>query len=269
MKRPFSDILLAITLIAALLFQGGITPASAGSAASSPPQLPLDEVKAFSNTVQRDLAARNAHIAIVARVGRDPDDLPNGISFTHVAFWVLSDIPDGQGGSYRGYRAWNLYQNAQNPDVSALIQDGPVDFFAGVAELRAGVIIPSLEMQERLLKTLASPAYADMHNPNYSVLANPNNNQYQNCTEHLLNVVMASVYGTADMAQIKSNTKTHFAAQPVELSPLARSFGPVFVKGVSTDDHKGALKTTTFGSIARFMDHYRLSEQTYTLRFDG
>lgn len=269
MKRLFTAFVLMMTLVAALMFQGGAAPAAAGSMAGATLQLPMHEVKAFSNTVQRDLAARNAHVAIVARVGRDPDDLPDGIAFTHVGFWVLSDIPDGKGGTYRGYRVWNLYQNAADPDISALVQDGPVDFFAGVAELRAGVIVPSLEMQERLLTTLASPAYAQLHNPNYSVLANPNNNHYQNCTEHMLNVVMAAVYGTSDMAQIKANTKAHFAAQPVKISPLARGFGPLFVKGVATDDHHGRLKTTTFGSIARFMDDFRLSDQTYTLRFDG
>ena len=243
------------------------TPAEAGSAQAEATRLPIAEVTTFARSVEEDLAKRGAHVAIVARVGRDPADLPSGINFTHVGFWVLSDIRQPDGTTTRGYRVWNLYQRAGDPGISDLVQDGPADFFAGAQRLRAGVIVPRPELQARLLRILTSETYSDLHNPQYSVLANPDNNRYQNCTEHMLNVLMAALYDTDDMGRIKSNTAAHFEAQPVRLSPMKRALGPVFVSGVETDDHGGAaLKTTTFTSIARFMDRYDLQDRTYTLR---
>ena len=81
MKRLLSTLALAMALFTPIL-------AAAGSSAAGNPVLPAAEVAAFSNRVQQDLAARGANVAIVARVGRDPSVLPDGINYTHVAFWV-------------------------------------------------------------------------------------------------------------------------------------------------------------------------------------
>ena len=43
-----------------------------------------------------------------------------------------------------------------------------LSFFASVSQLRAEVIVPSPELQARLLRTIASPTYAKRHNPRYS-----------------------------------------------------------------------------------------------------
>jgi hypothetical protein len=48
--------------------------------------LPRGSSAAFAERVERDLAARDAQVAIVARMGRDSGDLPEGIRYTHVAF---------------------------------------------------------------------------------------------------------------------------------------------------------------------------------------
>lgn len=260
MKTLMLSALTATAMTAALA-----TSAMAGSSQNGGSTLPLYKVERFSNTVQTDLAQRGAHVAIVARVGRDPKDLPNGIDFTHVGLWVLSDVTKDDGTTYRGYRVWNLYQRADDPGISDLIQDGPVDFFAGAERLRAGVIVPKPALQQRLLSVLNSPAYARLHNPIYSVLANPNNNVYQNCTEHLLNVLVAALYETEDMGRIKANIQAHFDGHRIKLSPAKRTFGPLLVAGVETDDHRGQIRTTTFGSLARFLSEYDLAKAVYRI----
>jgi hypothetical protein len=240
-------------------------PAHAGSSEAGRPQLPADEVAAFSNRVQQDLAARGAHVAIVARMGRNPDLLPAGVRYTHVSFWVLSQIKTADGKTGTGYRAYNLYQQGQNGTRSKLVQDSPADFFAGAYRFDAGIIIPDIRLQKKLLAVITSPTYAKLHNPRYSVLANPFTSEFQNCTEHTLDVIMSAIYGTRDIAQIKANEAAYFKPQVIAISGVKRALAPVASQALTTSDHGPVVATATFGSIARFMKANGLASQVYRL----
>ena len=250
---------------AALLAAGHMAEAEAGSSQSEAPKLPIEEVSDFADQVQADLAARGAHVAIVSRIGRDPAQLPDGISYTHVAFWVYSNITMDDGRRVRGYAVHNLYQRAHDLDVSDLVQDYPADFFAGANSLDAGVIVPDPRLQQKLLAVLNSPTYGKVHNPRYSVIANPDNDIYQNCTEHTLNVLMAALYETDDIDRIKANIRAHFEPQTVEVNPIKRLVGPLVMDGLAMDDQTGRIQTTTFTSIARFMATHDLSDASYRM----
>ena len=241
--------------------------ATAGSSEAGVARFPKDKVSAFSNAVQKDLAARGARVAIVGRIGRDPRTLPAGVTYTHVAYWVFSQITLSDGTTGQGYRVYNLYQRANNGGRSDLIQDTPAAFFAGTYKLEAGIIIPDAKLQAKLLRTISGPAYAGVHNSNYSVLANPNTNQFQNCTEHTLNVLMASLYGTNTIGQIKANITAYFEPQEISLSGEKRFFAPLVAKGLTTSDHGATVRTATFGSIARFMQKYDLAKNVYRRTF--
>ena len=237
----------------------------AGSSEAAAAKLPQAEVAAFANRVQQDLAARGAHVAIVSRVGRDPRKLPSGVNYTHVSFWVYSQIKHPDGRSGRGYRVYNLYQKSDNQTRSHLVQDSPVDFFAGAHKLDAGIIIPDIRLQKKLLKVIASPTYASLHNASYSVLANPNTNQFQNCTEHTLDVLFASIYDTKNVNQIKANIAAHFQPQVIQIGGLKRLLAPAISQALTTTDHREKIATATFGSIARFMDKNKLAKVTYRI----
>lgn len=247
----------------ALLATGMTTNASAGSQQGSDPRLPIEEVTAFADQVQQDLAARGAHLAIVSRVGRDPSELPNGIAYTHVGIWVYSDLTTDDGREFRGYRVHNLYQRADDLDVSDLVEDNPVDFFAGAQSLDAGVIVPDRRLQAKLLDVITGPAYANLHNVQYSAVANPDNNDYQNCTEHTLNLLMAALYDTNDMSRIKANIRAHFQPQEIEVSPLKRLVGPLIMEGITMRDQDGTVRTTTFTTLADFMEEFGLAETVH------
>ncbi|MEL6684160.1 MAG: DUF2145 domain-containing protein [Pseudomonadota bacterium] len=237
----------------------------AGSSAASNPVLPADQVASFANKVQRDLAARGANVAIVSRVGRDPAVLPDGINYTHVAFWVYARITKADGSTGMGYRVYNLYQRGGDLTRSDLVQDTPGDFFAGAHSLDAGIIIPDPRLQRKILDVIASPTYAALHNARYSVLANPRTGQFQNCTEHTLDVVMAALYDTSDPAQIKANIAAHFTPQPVRLNGVQRLFAPAASAALTTADHGANVGTATFGSIARFMEANNLDDEVYRI----
>ena len=239
--------------------------ASAGSSDTGTSKLPRAAVAAFSDRVQKDLAARGAHVAIVSRVGRDPKVLPSGITYTHVSFWVYSQIKLADGRKGRGYHVYNLYQQSDDDTRSHLVQDRPVDFFAGAHRLEAGVIIPDPRLQKKLLSVITSPAYSALHNARYSVLANPSTSQFQNCTEHTLDVLMASLYGTQDVSRIKANIAAHFKPQDVQIGGFKRLLAPVASQALTTADHDATISTATFGSIARFMEDNDLAKLIYRI----
>jgi hypothetical protein len=215
-----------------------------------------EQIIKFAKKVEKTLADKGARVAIVARMGRPIDELPEGMHFTHVGFAVYSEITTQDGRKVPGYAMYNLYQEDAHPDVSDLMQDFPVDFFSGVAVLEAGIIIPSAELQKRLLETIASPTYAKLHDSHYSVIANPYTLGRQNCTEFVLDVTNAAIYQTGNVNKIKAIEKKYFVAQKVNVNPFKLLLGSMFDSEVSTSDQPGAPVTATFETIGDYLKKY-------------
>ena len=224
-----------------------------------------EQVISFAKKVERTLAAKGARVAVLARMGRPASELPEGMHFTHVAFAVYSEITTSDGRKLPGYSIFNLYQENDHPDISKLVQDFPVDFFAGVAQMEAGIIIPSPELQRRLLEVIASPAYSAMHDPHYSVIANPYTLGRQNCTEFVLDVINSAIYQTTDMKVIKANAQAYFIAQPVKVNPFKLLLGSMFSAEVSTSDQTGTPVTATFEKLGDYLQKYDTGSSVITL----
>jgi hypothetical protein len=229
---------------------------SSSSQATEAAHFKPEQVITFAKKVERTLAAKGSRVAILARMGRPPAELPEGMHFTHVAFAVYSEITTTDGRKVPGYSIYNLYQEDGHPDVSDLVQDFPVDFFAGVAQLEAGIIIPSAGLQARLLEVIAAPTYQALHDPHYSVIANPYTLGRQNCTEFVLDVLNSAIYQTSDIKVIKANEKAYFVAQPVNVNPFKLMMGAMFSAEVSTSDQPGPPVTATFEKIGEYLQKY-------------
>lgn len=238
---------------------------SASSQASETAHFQPETLIAFAKKVEKTLAAKGARVAVLARMGRPPSELPEGMHFTHVGFAVYSQITTADGRQVPGYAIYNLYQRDGRPDVSDLVNDFPVDFFAGVAQLEAGILIPSPALQQRLLEVIASPTYAALHDPNYSVIANPFTLGRQNCTEFTLDVINAAIYQTSDIKVIKANEKAYFTAQPVNVNPFKLMLGAMFSAEVSTSDQNGQAVTATFEKIGDYLLKYDAGAQLLTV----
>ena len=239
--------------------------ANASSQASSEPNFAPEKVALFAKKVEKELAAKGVRVFIIARVGRPTSELPRGIHYTHTAFGVYSSIKTSDGRTVPGYAIYNLYQREDEPNVSDLVVDYPIDFFMGVHELRAGIIIPKPELQRRLLAVIGSDAYKSLHNPRYSVLANPYNLKYQNCTEHTLDVINAAIYGTNNRSQLKANAKQYFRAQEIDMNPLKLLMGAVFVPDIAIDDQGEVALTSTFTTIASYLATNELVEEQFVI----
>lgn len=243
-------------------------PAYAGSQAGGESRFAADEIIKFSKQVERTLARKGARVAIIARVGRPPSELPAGMHFTHVSFAVYSTITTTDGRNVPGYAIFNLYQRNDKPDISTLVQDFPVDFFAGVAALEAGVIIPSSELQKRLLETISSPTYRELHDPSYSAIANPFTLGKQNCTEHTLDVVNAAIYQTSDISKIKASERAYFSPQVVNISGLKLALASMFSSEITLSDQPDTPVTATFETIGKYLKKYDEGSEMFNITPD-
>lgn len=260
----FSNILISL-----ILMLGISTGATASSQASSTPNFEPDKVADFAKKVEKQLAAKGARVFILARVGRPESELPSGIKYTHTAIGVYSKIQTDDGRVIPGYSIYNLYQREDRKDISDLIVDYPIDFFMGVHELRAGIIIPTPELQRRLLSVISSNTYKALHNSNYSVIANPFNTTFQNCTEHTLDVINAAIYGTSDRKKLKAAAREHFQPQEITINPFKLLIGSMFTEDVATRDHlDDAIETTTFTTIAKYLHQNDLVDEQFVVIAD-
>jgi hypothetical protein len=251
-----------------------VTPARAQdsvSTAGASRRFSAAEIANFSKQIEGSLADQGARVAIVFRAGRARDKLPQGIAYTHGAFWVYRDVQTSEGAVEPGYAVYNLYAGdgkAWPTTVSRLVQDFPYDFTAGSAVDDVAVIIPSPEMQRRLLAVIDSPAYAALHNPAYSLVANPLSPKYQNCNGFMLDVIASAAWGTDDRDQIRADLRAHYKPTKVQTSAVTRVFAPLADARLRTDDQSGPIRTATYESIAAFMLENGLLKATYSVDFD-
>ena len=258
--------------LAATAVLGLAAPAPAlavDSSAAAPVQhLSVEDAARFGKQIERELAGKDARVAIVFRTGRPRNKLPEGIAYTHGAFWVHRAINTADGRTLKGYAVYNLYHGdgASLPtDQSYLKQDWPTDFTRGSAVDDVAVIIPSPEMQRRILTAIDSPSYAKVHNPSYSLVANPLSDKHQNCNSFMLDVIAAAAWGTDEPKQLRANLKAHYKPTPVRTNLFVRAFGPMADKRLKTDDQRGPIVTATYESMAGFMRDNGLLQEAYVL----
>ena len=226
----------------------------------------------FSKQIEMALADRGARVAIVFRAGRDREDLPEGIRYTHGGFFVYQPLQTIDGSeTFNGYAVYHLYSGdpsgENDPRSSFLAQDFPIDFTIPMHEMDAGVIIPTPALQRRILAVMASDDYAALHHENYSLLSNPHDAEYQNSNEFMLDVIAAALWETTDREQLKANLAAHFQPARVRLNVFERLFGPMVDRRVELNDHDGRIYTTTFGSMAQFLEANDYALEVLELRY--
>jgi hypothetical protein len=249
-------------------------PAAAqdSSAAAVSGRYTAPQAAAFGKALERDLAARGARVALVWRSGRPRKSMPTGLAYTHGALWIYRDVTAANGERLMGYAVYNLYHGdgkVRPRTVSSLVQDWPTDFVLGSVEDDVAVIVPTPEMQRRLLAVVDSPTYAALHVPSYSLIDSPFDRRHQNCNTFLLDVIGAAAWETGDPAQIAVNLRTWFRPSTIKAGPLQRLFGPMVDARLATDDQDGPIVTAGYESIAAFMTDNRLAATTYSFRRPG
>ena len=244
-----------LRFIACLVLACGLAATPAGASSDGHPldRFTLSEAADISKRIERELAARGVYAALVFRAGQPRDDLAEGQRYTHGAFWVYGPIEMAGGGTTYGYAVYSLYHGVFGQTRSSLTQDWPLDFVRGAAEDGFGIIIPTPQMQVRILDVMASDTYDALHQPAYSALSNPGDPRFQNAEEFLLDVVASAAWLRTDRAQIKSNLRAYFAPAIVEMNGFERLMADWFDPRINLDDQPGPVRIATFATIADFM----------------
>lgn len=261
-----------LTLLAALaLATLWHTPVAAGgfSRAHEPAHFTSEQIADFSKQVERVAATQGARVFLVGRIGRPPEELPKGVHFTHIGLAVYGQNPTKDGRVLPGYRIYNLYQDDEEPNRSTLVTDYPLDFFSGVEVLESAVIIPTPALQKKLAKAVQAGTHERLHNPQYSVISNPFDLRYQNCTEYMLDVINAAIYGTEDRKQLKRNARAYFTPLEIQVDPIKLLLGSLFSAEVSTADHEGPIRIATFPTIVAYLEQYGLVKGGYRITPEG
>jgi len=205
----------------------------------------------YGNQLEDYLTENNVKVAIVSRAGQPRDKLPEGIRYTHSAFWVSRQALNPE--SATGYDVYNLYHGEENRLVSSLVTDTPADFLRLLREKDAGMIIPSQEMQAIMLEYIQSPDYGTMHQKNYSLISNPYDTRFQNCNEFMLYTLASIHWNTTSSVTISERLQERGYSHPIKASLLRRYIGPMVDERLIMDDHGSDIRTTTSQTLADFM----------------
>jgi len=221
---------------------------------------PPDVLQYYGQQIQDELNQKNVKLAIISRAGQTRDKLPDGVSFTHSAFFRRN--ADG------GYDVYNLYHGEENRLRSSLVTDTSADFLRLLQEKDSGILIPDLDTQHLLYDFLESPEYHAVHQADYSLISNPLDLRWQNCNELMLYAIAAAIWETTDREILRNKLSETINPTELKVSKLRRHFGPMIDERLILDDHGEKVLTTTFGTLSQLFEATGRLDKSYVLEFE-
>lgn len=196
---------------------------------------------------------KNPAVAIVGRAGADISK--HGLKYTHAGI-VVRDHPKGR---WLFVHALNRCGTAR----SALYDEGLMNFFLDEPfRLDALIMIPSPRLQQRIEAAILSGLGKALHQPRYSMLANPRRNRYQNSNGWILDLIATAQLG---LQQADSKRPRRFLigrgfqGDMIRLSPLEHLGAGLFKANVHFDDHppqavaEGRYEVVTVRALMRYL----------------
>ena len=237
------------------VYSGFVASTDAGEA-----YFPREILESYGQQILDDLVEKDVKLAIVSRAGSARDKLPEGVLFTHTAFFRRN--------AAGGYDTYNLYHGEDIRTKSSLKIDTPADFLHHVREHDSGILIPDAATQDILYDFVVTPEYAALHNDNYSLISNPLDLRWQNCNEFMLYAIASAVWNSNDKSVLRDKLSETITAKELKVSATRRHFGPKIDERLILDDHEDKIATTTFSTLTQFFAATERLEESYTLTFE-
>lgn len=233
------------------------------------PMLSREEVITYARVMQRTLAARNIDVALVFEQSGAPRwSMPPNVQYGHGAIFIRQ--PPGPGGEPR-YLTYNLLPGygPETPCNRSSLVTWPVEGFdRAVTALDQAVIVPTPQLQARIREIVESPGYARLHNPSFSIIANPLDERFQNCAGLILHVLIAAAWNITDHDEVNRILTADFRPSRIKTNALVRIFGPLASSRLAAGDQDWTISTASFESINVFMRDKGLSQETFVFYFD-
>jgi len=221
---------------------------------------PRETLEQYGNKILEDLTQRDVQVAIISRSGQKREKLPEGVMFTHSAFFRRNTAA--------GYDVYNLYHGEENRLRSSLVTDTPADFLRLLQEKDAGVLIPTKATQSELYDFLESSEYRAVHQPDYSLISNPFDLRWQNCNEFMLYALAAMIWETTDRDILREKLETTIDPTELKASPIRRHIGPKIDERLIMTDHEDKILTTTFSTLTQLFEAEGRLQESYVLKLD-
>lgn len=264
MSRTIIFALLAGIILLGVLFMRHLNLTYRDLIASTQKGEPLFErplLEAYGQQIIDELSRQDVSLAIVSRSGQPRERLPEGILFTHSAFWLRGD--DGE------YRVYNLYHGEDNRLKSSLVVDTPADFLRLTREHDAGILLPTKDAQSALRDYILSSDYPRLHQENYSLISNPFDTRFQNCNEFMLDVLAGFAWGEYDASLRKAKLKGTISGSQIKAGFVRRHIAPFVDERLIMADHDGPIYTATRADLAAFLRSQNMLERDFILALDA
>ena len=220
------------------------------------PLLPRNILEDYGQQIIAHLNETGADLVIVSRSGQPRQRLPDGISYTHSAFWIKNG---------ESYDVYNLYHGEDNRLVSSLVTDKAADFLKLTREHDVGILLPKPDIQAKLIAHIQSENYARVHQENYSLISNPFDGRYQNCNEFMLDVLAAFTWQEYDRETIKARLKKQIAPTEIKAGFIRRHIAPFVDERLIMADHGKQIFTTTRLDLKEFLQAENMLDRAYIL----
>lgn len=216
------------------------------------------------------LEASDAQVALIGRVGSDISE--QGLRYTHMGA-AVREHPKGR---WLFVHLLNVCAN----DSSDIFDEGLINFFLDdLFAFEAAILIPEPQLQARLKEELLGPLVRTLHNPQYSMIANPFSTKYQNSNQWVLEltaVAMAPKGSITTRAQAQAMlTLKSYQPDSVKVSPVQQLGASLFRANVRFDDHTadeaaaGRYNVVTVRSVVRFLQANGLATKAVVLPLEG
>lgn len=218
--------------IACLCFCIALTSAASAGQGCSDKPFQADSVRKgleLALKTRARLEQSGAQVALIGRVGADLSE--HGLRYSHMGF-VWRDHPAG-----RWYVIHEL--NTCGTGNSGIFDEGLGNFFLDDPfAYEALILIPSSEVQEKLVKALSGNAPGQMHSSDYSMIANPFSTRYQNSNQWLLEVMASALTAVVIREQAQTWLKQNgYVPSTLRISQSKRLGAKLFAANVKFDDH--------------------------------
>ncbi|WP_165967298.1 DUF2145 domain-containing protein [Luteimonas aestuarii] len=219
--------------------------------------VPAHKVAAAASTALRTvdaLDARNAPVALVARVGRDLSE--HGLVYSHAGF-AVRDHPAGR---------WTVVHllNECGSARAGLYAQGLVNFFSDdLVNQDARITWLAPAHAQRLALHLLAVESNPLFQPKYNLIARPGSREYQNSTAWVLETLAATLPTTGT---VRDRQRAHalavqagFRPDTIRIPYAQRVLGGLFGSNVAFTDHgistrlSGEYPVVTVRSILRWV----------------
>lgn len=248
-------ILIAIAML--LMVASASAPVHAGRTCQEmkPDAITMQKALQLALGAREALKASGAQVALIGRVGRDMSR--HGLRYSHMAL-ALRDHPKG-----RWYLTHML--NHCGTGVSALYDEGLGNFFLDeVFAFEAIIVIPSPDLQARLRAVAATSLPLMLHQPSYSLIAQPYSTRHQNSNQWVLEQIAAALALPGEVSNRGEAQRwlrrRDYVPSDIRIAPFERIGARFFATNVYFNDHSneemqsGRYQTVTVESVIRFLE---------------